>query len=295
MRRMVSGALVALTLILLLGSPARAQDEDFEPGQDNHLSWVSYDEAVSQAKTKYKPVMLYFYGDEGKDLCRLAETKIFKKSSLKTQAKKFAVVKLSSATEEKLTDKFSVPPGEFTIILTNFQLKEITKITSEKDLKKLSTFMKKAYKENSNQSKTLKKVADYYKKAMKYKDAKRVRDCVKILEAIAALRGKVDSPYIKKADDYLKQLEKAGAAALSEAEGLINQAESSLRQAQRHGSRHFRQEYLNNAQQKLSLIAQNYPVQSLMKRRTNAQARLAQISAEYQRLIQQEQEQDQDP
>jgi hypothetical protein len=285
---------VALALMLLVSTAVLAQEDEFEPGNDENLPWVSYDEAVSEAKTDYKPIMLYFYGDESLDLCKEAETKRFKSSSVKSQAKKFPVVMVDSADEKKLTDKFNVPPGQFAIVLVNFQLKVIKRINTEKDLKKLSTHMKKAYSENSKQCKSLKKIADAYKKAMKYRDAKRMRDCVKILEAIVQQRGKIDSTYIDKADEYLKQLEKAGSAAVSEADSLIDQAESSLWRARRNGSRYFRQEYVTRAQQKLNEIARDYPVQSLAKRVINLQTRLAQITAEFQRL-QQEEQKDNDP
>jgi cob(I)alamin adenosyltransferase len=124
---------------------------------------------------------------------------------------------------------------------------------------------------------------------MKYRDAKRMRDCVKYLEAIVKQRGKIDSTYIDKADEFLKQLEKAGSAAISEARGLIDQAERSLWEARRRGSRYFRQEYVNRAQQKLMEVSRDYPVQSLAKRLTDAQTRLSQITAEYQRIVQEEQ------
>jgi hypothetical protein len=282
---------LVLALLLFLGAAAFAQDEeDFEPGTDENLSWVSYDEAVSQAKTDYKPVMLYFYGRDGEDLCKMAEKQIFKGSAVKSQAKKFAVVKLSSTNNETMTEKYSVPPGQFAIVILNFQLKELARVDSEKDLKKLSSIMSKMYSENSDQNKKLKKVAEYYNTAMKYRDAKRMRECVQILEGIVALRGEIDSPYIAQADEYLKQLEKAGSEALSQADELVKQAESSLWQARTNGSRYFRQEYVTRAQEKLIAVARDYPVQSLMKRRTDIQTRLAQVSSEYQKLVQEEQE-----
>ena len=281
MRRVMLGMPVALVLVFLAVSVLKGQDDIFEPGSDEYLSWVSYDEAVSQAKTDYKPIMLYFYGREGQDLCKLAETKMFKKSSIKSQAKKYAVVMFSSTSEDKMTNKYSVPPGQFTILMLSFQLKELARVTSEKDIKKLSTIMKKAAKENSDQNKKLRKVAEAYKKALKYRDAKRMRECVQLLEAIAKLRGEVDSSYIEKADEFLKQLEKAGSALLTEAERLVSQAESSLWQARRSGSQYYRQEYANQAQQKLVQVARDYPVQ--------AQTKLAQVSAEYQRRVLEEQ------
>jgi hypothetical protein len=287
------GTAVALSLLLLLSQAASAQDDIFEPGGDKNLSWISYDEAVSQAKTDYKPVMIYFFGRDGQDLCKEAETKRFKSSSVKTQAKKFAVVKVSSTDSEKLTDKFSVPPGQFAVVFLNFKLDEISRVTSEKDLKKLSSAMKKAFKENEEQNKKLRKVAEAYDKAMKYKNAKRMRECVQILEAIAKLRGEIDSPYIEKSEEYLKLLEKQGTQLLSDAERLIDQAENSLWQARRNGSRYYRQQYANDAQQKLLQVSKDCPVQSLKDRLTRAQTRLAQIASEYQRLVQEEQQRDQ--
>lgn len=293
MRRCVFIVPAALALVLLAVPALRAQDDIFEPGSDTKLPWVSYDEAVSEAKTNYKPVMLYFYGRDGQDLCKLAETKQFKSSSLKTQAKKFAVVKVSSSDADELTDKYSVPPGQFAIVFLNFQLNELLRITSEKDLKKLSTLMKKAAKDNSEQNKKLRKVAEYYDKAMKLKDAKRMRECVEILEAIAKLAGQVESPYIQKADEFIKLLEKSGSQVLAEAERLVDQAENSLQRARRSGSRYYDQRHANEAQQKLVQVSRDYPVQSLKDRMVRAQTRLAQINAEYQRLVQEEQERDQ--
>ena len=290
MKRGVLGALAALAITILC-THAIAQDEEFTPGSDENLKWVSFDEAVSQAKTDYKPVMIYFYGDKDKSLCKEAETKKFKSSSIKSAAKKFAVVKVS-ADDQKMTDKYSIPPGSFAIVLLNFQLKELAKVTSEKDLKKLSTILKNASKENDDQNKKLKTVKKYYDKAMKLKDAKRIREAVQILEEIAKLAGKIDSPYIDQASKYLQELEKAGSAAMGQAEDLVRQAESSLQQARRNGSRYFREDLVRRAQERLMEISRDYPVQSLAKSLTDLQSRLAQVTAEYQRLVQQEQEQE---
>jgi hypothetical protein len=290
MTRGVLGVLSALGIALVC-MQAAAQEKEFTPGTDENLSWVSYDEAVSQAKTNYKPILVYFYGDKDKSLCELAETKMFKNSTVKGQAKKFAAVKVSG-DDEKMTQKYSVPPGSFAIVILNFQLKELAKVTSEKDLKKLSTVLKDAAKENDEQNKKLKTVKKYYDKAMQLKDAKHIREAVQILEEIAKLGGKVESPYIEQASKYLQELEKAGSAALSEAENLVGQAEQSLYQARVNGSRYFREDIARSAQQKLMEVSRDYPVQALAKRLTEVQTRLAQVTAEYQKLVQQEQEQE---
>jgi len=287
-------AIAVAVFALIIYTQAAGQDDIFEPGEDKILGWVDYDEAVSQAKTKYKPIMLYFYGRDGQDLCKLAETKYFKSSSVKSYAKKFAVVKVAGSNTE-LTDKYRIPPGQFAIVMLNFQMKELARVTSEEELKKLSKALRDANKENSEQSKALKKVAAYYDKAMKLKDVKRVRECVQILEAIVALRSKLDSKYIEEADEYLKQLEKAGSAALSEADSLVSQAEQSLRRARSSGSsRYFDQSTANRAQQKLMEVARDYPVQSLSRQLTQVQSRLQQILSEYQRMVQDEQQRDKD-
>ncbi len=290
MKRAVSAALAAMAIALLCAHAA-AQDKEFTPGSDENLKWVSFDEAVSQAKTNYKPVLLYFYGDKDKSLCEDAETKRFKSSAVKSAAKKFAVVKVSG-DDEKMTQKYSIPPGSFAIVLLNFQLKELAKVTSEKDLKKLSTILKNAAKENDDQNKKLKTVKKYYEKAMKLKDAKHMREAIQILEEIAKLAGKIDSPYIEQSSKYLQELEKAGSVALGEAENLVQQAEQSLYQARRSGSRYFREDIARRAQEKMMAVSRDYPLQSLAKRLTEIQSRLAQVMAEYQRLVQQEQEQE---
>lgn len=298
MRAAVLSVSAVLTLALVLCAPAPAQDgggDDFKPGSDENLPWVSYDEALNQAKTRYRPVMLYFYGDAGRDLCKLAETKMFRNASAKSRAKRFSPVKISSSDEE-MTRKYKVPPGRFAIVLLNFQLKELGRVTSEKELRKLSTALKNAYKENSAQSKKLKVIKKWYDKAMKYKRARRIRECIKILEEIAKLKGKVDSPYIDQAQDYLKELEGKGSKLLLEAEQAIQQAEQSLLDARRSGSsRYFREEYVQRARSQLLVVARDYPVQSLARRITSAQSRLASLTAEYQRMVQEEQGGDQDP
>lgn len=291
-------AIIALTLAVVLSAAAMAQDEengDFKPGSDKILSWVSYENAVSKAKARYKPAMLYFYGDEGRDLCKLTETKMFKNYSVKSQARKFLVVKVSS-TDDEMTRKYKVPPGRFAIILLNFQFKELARITTEKELRRLATALKKAYKENSNRSKKLKKIKKAYDKAMRYQKAKRMRDCIKYLEAIAELKGKIDSPYIEQAETYLKKLEEAGAKLLSQAESSIQQAEQSMLTARQYGSsQYFQQSYVNDAQHKLAQVAQNYFVKPLQKRLASAQTRLASLAAEYQRMLQEEQPDPPDP
>lgn len=284
----------AVFAVLFLSSIAGAQEQkEFEPGSDTNLNWTkNYDDAVSAAKTKYMPVMLYFYGRDGTDLCKLAETDIFKKSSVKSQARKFACVKVEGAGKdgEELCKKFNISPGSFAIVLLDYSLTESAKIQEEKDLKKLSGIMKKTAEENKKTTDILRKIEKVFDKAMEYKRNGDMRSCVSLLEEIVSVKGKSDSKFIDEAQKILSELEQKGAQLLGEAENDIREAENSLSWGT---TQSFRVDLVNNAQQKLVSVARDYPVSSLRERLNSAQTRVASLMAEFQRRQQQQQGQQQ--
>jgi hypothetical protein len=282
----------ALTILFLSAIVAGQEGKEFEPGSDETLEWAkNYEDAVNTAKTKYMPILLYFYGREGTDLCKLAETEVFKKSSVKSQAKKFVCVKIEGTGKEgeELCKKYEITPGSFAIVLLDYQLTESAKIKEEKDLNRLADIMKKTAQENKKTTEILRKIEKAFNQAMECKRKGDMKDCVALLEEIASYKGKSDSKFIDEAQKILAELEREGAQILSEAEREIQEAEKSLLLS----SQYFRLDLVNSAQQKLARVARDYPVSSLKGRLNSAQTRIASLTAEYQRRLQPQQGQGQ--
>ena len=283
----------ALAIFFLLGIVAGQEEKEFEPGSDTNLEWAkNYNDAANTAKTKYMPVLIYFYGREGADLCKQAETEMFKKSAVKSQAKKFVCVKVEGAAKdnEELCKKYDITPGSFTVLLLHYDLTESAKIRDKKELTKLAETMKKTVQDNKKASDTVRKIDKAFEQAMECKRKSDMRTCVTLLEEIVACKGKVESKFIAEAEKILQGLEKQGAQLLSEAEQDISEAERSLSWlGTGTGTQGFRMDLVNNAQQKLVRVARDYPVSSLRERLTSAQTRLATLAAEYQRRTQPQQ------
>jgi hypothetical protein len=283
----------ALVIFFLLGIIAGQEEKEFDLGSDTNLEWAKdYDSAVNTAKTKYMPVLIYFYGREGIDLCKQAETEVFKKPTVKSQAKKFACVKIDGASKEgeELCKKYSITAGSFAIVLLNYELTESARVGEEKELKKLAEAMRKVAADNKKISEMFKNIEKAFEQAMECKRKSDMRTCVTLMEEIVACKGKVESKFIAEAEKVLQELEKQGARLLSEAEQDISEAERSLSWlGTGTGTQGFRLDLVNNAQQKLMRVARDFPVQSLKERLTSAQTRLATLTAEYQRRTQQQQ------
>ena len=279
---------VALALLICAAASAQDAEKAFEPGKGRILSWVEYDEAVSQAKTHYKPIMIYFYSKKCLETCMELETKYFKQSTVKSMAKKFAATRVCSDDNEELRKKWRVSGGGFALVFVNFRLDELARIEAKDSFKKLTSVMKDAYKENDKLADMEKSLERAFKKAMRCKKSKNIAKCIKYLEALAEKRGEVESSYIEKAENELAEIEKRAKEHLKKAEDLITKARRSLSDARRMGSGAFRMDQLMEGQKILAAVKKNYPLKSLAERIEADQKEIIHIQSEYARIVEEE-------
>jgi len=282
---------LTVVLVLLLWAGVLAQEGDsFEPGKGHNLPWVKYDEAVSQAKTDSKAIMLYFYSARRSEICKQAETVSFTHSLVKSLAKKLPVVKISSEDDKELAKKYKVSAGSFAIVFVNFQLREIARVTTMEKLKKLHSVMKDARKTNDKLVKKHKELAKAFKKAMKYKRSRKTRKCILLLQGIVALEGKIDSAYIQQAEEELKAFKSEVEELLRRAEADIDKARGSLNEARQKGSSAFHYDYVASAQKILRAVEEKYPLSSVADRIKDDKGAIDDILAEYQKILERESE-----
>jgi len=278
--RWVLTVFVVLVPLMLLG------DDEFVPGKSKHLKWEKdASKAVDKARKKYKPILLYFYHRDSEEFCRAAEEEYFKKPDVKSIASKFVCVKLESAGEETedLRKTLKVDEGEGLVMLLDCRFKEMERIDETDELKELKDKMKKVLKDHNDLAKKLKTVDKYFEYAEKALKSKRMRDYVRTLEEVVRLREKlgIDDSRIDEASKRLSDMEKAGNRLLDEAEKLVSEAERWFRA---RGTSGFRQDLVNQAQQKIAEVSSKYPLSSLAKRGAEISMRLNRLIAEYQRL-----------
>lgn len=273
--------------LMLLG------DDEFIPGKNRYLKWEKdAGKAVEKARKKYKPILLYFYHEDSGEFCREAEEEYFKKPDVKSVASKFVCIKLESAGEETedLRKELKVDEGEALVMLLDCRFREMERIDETDELEELKETMKDVLKRHKEFTKKLKTVDRYFEYAETALRRKRMRDYVRTLEEVVKLRDKlsIDDPRISEASKRLSDMEKAGDQLLNEAERLTSEAERWFRS---RGTSGFRQDLVNQAQQKLAEASSRYPLSSLAKRAAEISMRLNQLVSEYQRLKQEEQQQ----
>ncbi|MCX7702967.1 MAG: hypothetical protein N2234_02545 [Planctomycetota bacterium] len=297
-----------LLLLLLILSVVLFADDGFVAGADKNLNWENLDKKTSQpsheemnkaidkARAKYRPVLLYFYSKGNESFCREVEENWFKKGQVKTWAAKFVCIKLDSSDKEteELRKNLKVDEGAAMLLFLDCRLGELLRIDTEKgfgdSVERLVDKMKDAIKKNEELAKKLKEVdavANACENALKQK---KMREYVQYLEMLAGLKAKlgIEDSRIDEAAKKIGEMESAARGLLSEAERLISEAEQSFRA---HGTRGFRQDLVNQAQQKLNEVSSKYPLSSLSKEIADVMYRLTNLVAEYNRQKQEEENQ----
>lgn len=281
------GTVTALVLILTLSLVA---DERFSPGEDDNLKWEEdTDRAVDKARERYRPILLYFYHEDSMEFCKEAEEEFFKKPVIKTLASKFICIKLKASGKETedLRKFLKVDEGEGLILLLDCRFKEMDRIDETDELEDLKDMMKEVLKEHKKIEKKLKTVDKYVEYAENALKRGRMREYVRALEELVALKKKLDieDMRIEEAAKKISEMEKDGNRLLDEAERLTAEAERWFRA---RGTSGFRQDLVNQAHQKLAEASTKYPLSSLARRAAEISMRLNRLVAEYQRLKQQE-------
>jgi len=295
-------------LLMVFSSFLVFAQEEFTPGADKNISWENIDKktggnsnealekAIEKARTKYKPVLVYFFSKNDVEFCRTIEEDWFKKGNIKTLSAKFICIKLDSSDKEteELRKNLKVEDGVAVLLLLDCRLQELERIDTLKGfgdaVERLSEKMKEAVKKNDEFAKKLKEVDAVANAVENAQKQKKTREYVQYLEILAGLKAKlgIEDPRIEEARKKIEELEAAGKAALEEAERLVNEAEQYFRA---RGTQGFRQDLVNQAQQKLNEVASNYPLESLRKQMMDISYRLTNLVSEYNRLKAEEEKQ----
>ena len=185
-------ATVVLAFMVVLSIVA---DDGFSPGKSKYLKWEKdIDKAADKARKKYKPILLYFYREDSEKFCKEAEEEYFKKPAIRTLASKFICIKseASGKETEELRKSLKVDEGEGLILLLDCRFKEMERIDETDELEELKDRMKEVLKEHKKIEKKLKTVDKYVEYAENALKRRRMRDYVRALEALVALKKKLN-------------------------------------------------------------------------------------------------------
>lgn len=275
---------------ILLGQDV--QQGEFLPGKTKALRWKKLEKVIKSARRKYKPILLYVYSKNQADLCKQIES-VLEESHVRLAAGRFICVKIDA--DDKDTWKFRKEIGlkkeDAGLFLCDCRFKIKERYQGESSLddpKEIARHLKEFAKHHSKFAKKLKALDKVWWKVEWAREKSRWRDYYTLLEQIRKMSYDVEDD--KRPEQAKQEIEKAikeGNEILDEAEKLVDQVERSLRWG---GTKGFRQDLVYKAQQLLMQVSSRYPLKVLTQRGARISARLTSICQEYQKMVQEEQQ-----
>ncbi len=289
MKRVLTIGLALATAVALMAQGAD-DEKEFEPGTSKRLRWYEWEKAIKRARGYYKPVLLYLYGSENLDFCKAFETEALEESSVRSAAGKFVCVKFpASDKENREVRKFlKIEDGAVGVYLLDCTLKILARVDDAEDLEKkaFTKRLKEFGKEHKKFARYLKALDKLWKEAERAQRRKRIRDYYGLLQKVVEFGKYIEDERVDEANKTIKEAEQAGAKLLDEAEKLVEQAEQQFRF---QGTRGFRQDLVNRAQQLIMEVSSKYPVGANNARGARVAARLSQLCQAYKQAVEEEQ------
>lgn len=220
-------AVMALAVVLILTTPALAQDE-FKPGSNDTLKWVEPEEGIKQMLEVVKPGMLYFYSAYKADFCKAIEKEIITNKSVVSKLKKFVCMKYSVDKETEILSKYKVEQGEAVVLLLDCQGKVVVTVKEKLKPTEFTSALRKAEKASKDIKKFLDKIEKsykkgelYFKKQLYYKASQMFQAILKAREGYEEKKGEINSPYFEKSEKKLELIEEEGTKLLIKAKAAI--------------------------------------------------------------------------
>lgn len=227
-------------LVLFAGISVFAEgDDNFTPGSSHSLRWSSSPKKdLEKNSSKQKPVLLYFYSPDKKELCRSFEKEVFMDKRVKKEARRFLCMQIASKNAGETGKLFNLAEDSAVIILADFQNKELARFETSVDPDNFADALDNAAKVNDDRADLLEKIEDAYEKSEKlwkkgyFKEAYAVWDEIesKKSEVIAPEHEKIE----KEREKLKKQAEKYAPKLVTDAEKTYNKVNKSYKRNPHH-------------------------------------------------------------
>lgn len=223
---------IAFSLTAALAAAALAQDS-FIPGNESTLKWVDTEKGFKQMLETARPGFLYIYSTHKAGFCKTVEKEIIPQRSLRSKFKKFVCLKLSSDAESEILRNCKVASGKAAVLFLDCQGEAVQTINESPDLAAFKAAFKKTEKANRPMQKFLKNIEKLYKTGEKHLKREAYHKATQYFQAIIKKRDLyeekknrvVNSPYFKKAEKKLKEIEEEGTKLLIKARAAIGKAD----------------------------------------------------------------------